>query len=83
MAATWLKLDVLHSHTPNRITIRRYDLSEHCAQHALVLDPTFMKARCRGLARRGNLQPYVAILGALTLPTCRVTTPCRAAEIKC
>jgi hypothetical protein len=42
-----------------------------------------MKARYRrGLARRGNLQPYAAILGALTRATSRVTTPCRAAGTK-
>ncbi|KAH8977998.1 hypothetical protein EDB86DRAFT_991424 [Lactarius hatsudake] len=68
MAAAWLKLEA-------------YDIAEHCAQRALVLDPTFMKARYRrGLARKGNFQLYAAMLGALTRATSRVTTPSRAAE---
>lgn len=50
MAAAWLKLEA-------------YDIAEHCAQRALVLDPTFMKARYRrGLARKGSLQLYAATL---------------------
>ncbi|KAH8978379.1 hypothetical protein EDB86DRAFT_942928 [Lactarius hatsudake] len=50
MAAAWLKLEA-------------YDIAEHCAQRALVLDPTFMKARYRrGLARKGSLQLYAAML---------------------
>ncbi|KAF8268653.1 hypothetical protein EI94DRAFT_1727155 [Lactarius quietus] len=50
MAAAWLKLDA-------------YGAAEHCAQRALVIDPTFMKARYRrGLARKGSLQLYAATL---------------------
>ncbi|KAH9059441.1 hypothetical protein EDB83DRAFT_2552313 [Lactarius deliciosus] len=50
MAAAWLKLEA-------------YDVAEHCAQRALVMDPTFMKARYRrGLARKGSFQLYAAML---------------------
>ncbi|KAH9059673.1 hypothetical protein EDB87DRAFT_1684526 [Lactarius vividus] len=50
MAAAWLKLEA-------------YDIAEHCAQRALVLGLTFMKARYRrGLARKGSLQLYAATL---------------------
>ena len=56
-------------------TLCRYDVAEHCAQRALVLDPTFMKARYRrGLARKASLQLYAATLGALTRATSRFAT---------
>ena len=58
-------------------TIRRYGDAEHCAQRALAIDPTFTKARYRrGLARKGSLQLYAAMLGTLT----RITTSSREAE---
>ena len=69
-------------HIPNRMQYDSwvYDVSEHCDQRALVLDPTFMRTCCRGLARRGNPQPYAAILGASIRSTYRVPTPRRATE---
>lgn len=42
----------------------RYDAAEHFAQRALVLDPTFTKARYRrGLARKGNFELAQAAVG--------------------
>ena len=53
-----------------------YDEAEQYAQRALVLDPTFMKARYRrGLARKGNLEFARAAVGK-SLP-CSTTPPCR------
>ena len=72
--------EVLHIPNCTQFDSWVYGLSEHCAQRALVLDPTFMRACCRGLARKRKLQPYAAILGASIRSTYRVPTPCRATE---